>query len=167
MAALMRWKGPVVAIAGGEKYFGAVERQQATTDDGDATLLEFAVGDCVLLAGDAGEVVHVLAMWEAREGGTKRAEVRYFCNASATDRSLGRPTASMKANEVGMVPHTEASEASLPGCLCRPRTHVCSLLWVVVMAALYCTIVTALRVGPRRRSRHCDHVRASRACGRP
>ncbi|TYZ66138.1 hypothetical protein PybrP1_005689, partial [[Pythium] brassicae (nom. inval.)] len=74
-ATLVSWKGPVVAIAGGEKYFGAVERRQVTADDGDGTPTEFAVGDCVLLAGGAGEIVHVLAMWEAREGGAKRAEL--------------------------------------------------------------------------------------------
>lgn len=99
----LSWRGPVVAIAGGEKYFGAVERRQPTANSEDETSAEpsvFAVGDCVLLAGGTSEVVHVLAMWESREGGVKRAEVRYFCNASAADRSLGRSGVTRAANEV-------------------------------------------------------------------
>lgn len=49
------------------------------------------MGDCVLLTGGANEVVHVMALWETRDG-VKRAEVRYFCNANAVDRSLLRAT---------------------------------------------------------------------------
>lgn len=106
-----RWQGPVVAIANGEKYFRAVEVQRVARDGADAetaaaehknAAVVYAVGDCALLQGGAMQIVHVIALWEASDG-AKRAEVRYFCNASTTDRSLRKPTTLAKRGKPAAV----------------------------------------------------------------
>lgn len=84
-----RWQGPVVAISNGEKYFRGVAWHRH--DAADEASSRYAVGDCVQLKRDGGgssDIAHIMAMWEARNGG-KYAEVRYYCNASAVDR-LGK-----------------------------------------------------------------------------
>lgn len=115
MASSWRWQGPVVAIANGEKYFRAVETQlpisnaDAAADvEGDkdaadpAAAVVYVVGDCALLQGGAAQIVHVMALWEASDG-AKRAEVRYFCNANAVDRSLRKPSTAAKRGKSATV----------------------------------------------------------------
>ncbi|KAF1332078.1 Origin recognition complex subunit, partial [Globisporangium splendens] len=87
-----RWQGPVVAIANGEKYFRGI----AGHSDAEKDAVSYAVGDCVLLMRDnavGSDIVHIMAMWEARDGG-KFAEVRYYCNASAVNQSRKASSAS-------------------------------------------------------------------------
>lgn len=115
MASSWRWQGPVVAIANGEKYFRAVEAHRVVSDadaaadvagDEDATdpaaAVVYTVGDCALLQGGAAQIVHVMALWEASDG-AKRAEVRYFCNANAVDRSLHKPSIAAKRGKSAAV----------------------------------------------------------------